>query len=167
VIKVKGQVDAGETANLTRRSIFHELLAPSDNVGLAPSRTVDELTDEGLSIMVAAALATGNALTMIAFHVLQNPDIYRWLREEIQQEFADPEKPMNFLALEKLPYLVCCVLLLATCPFIDAAKTGVIKEGLRLSYGVIGCLPRVVPEPGAEFNGHFLPAGVSWMSLWT
>ncbi|GFG11485.1 trichodiene oxygenase [Aspergillus udagawae] len=150
VVKVKRQVDAGELTNLTRRSIFHELLAPSDNIGQAPTRTVDELTDEGLSIMVAAALATGNALTMIAFHVLRNPDIYRRLREEIQQEFADPEKPMNFLALEKLPYL-----------------TGVIREGLRLSYGVIGRLPRVVPDPGAEFNGHFLPAGsVVGMSSW-
>lgn len=30
-----------------------------------------------------------------------------------------------------------------------------------LSFGVPGRLPRVVPEPGATFHGHFLPAGVS------
>jgi hypothetical protein len=30
----------------------------------------------------------------------------------------------------------------------------------RLSYGVIGRLPRVVPEPGAFFNGFAIPAGV-------
>ena len=42
-----------------------------------------------------------------------------------------------------------------------------IKEGLRLSFGVIGRLPRVVPEPGATFHGHFLPAGtVVSMSCW-
>jgi len=35
----------------------------------------------------------------------------------------------------------------------------VIKEALRLSFGVVGRLPRIVPEPGATFNSHFLPAG--------
>jgi hypothetical protein len=30
----------------------------------------------------------------------------------------------------------------------------------RLSFGVIGRLPRVTPEPGAEFNGYSVPAGV-------
>lgn len=45
---------------------------------------------------------------------------------------------------------------------IDAAQTGVVREGVRLSYGVIGRLPRVVPDPGAEFNGYFLPAGVGF-----
>lgn len=44
----------------------------------------------------------------------------------------------------------------------------VIKEGLRLSYGVPGRLPRVVPETGAAFNGYLLPCGTvvsisSWM----
>jgi hypothetical protein len=30
----------------------------------------------------------------------------------------------------------------------------------RLSFGVIGRLPRVTPEPGAVFNGYAVPAGV-------
>jgi hypothetical protein len=41
-----------------------------------------------------------------------------------------------------------------------AVQNGVIKEGIRLSFGVIGRLPRVVPDPGAEFNGYTVPAGV-------
>lgn len=42
-----------------------------------------------------------------------------------------------------------------------------IKESLRLSFPTPGRLPRVVPEPGATFNGHFVPAG-NWvgMSMW-
>ena len=36
-----------------------------------------------------------------------------------------------------------------------------IKEGLRLTYGVPGRLLRVVPETGAEFCGQKIPAGVS------
>jgi hypothetical protein len=34
----------------------------------------------------------------------------------------------------------------------------------RLSYGVIGRLPRVTPAGGAEFNGISIPAGVSLCS---
>jgi hypothetical protein len=31
----------------------------------------------------------------------------------------------------------------------------------RLSCGAPGRLPRIVPEPGADFSGYYLPAGVS------
>jgi hypothetical protein len=31
-----------------------------------------------------------------------------------------------------------------------------------MSFGVIGRLPRIVPEPGAVFNGVSIPAGVSY-----
>lgn len=42
-----------------------------------------------------------------------------------------------------------------------------IKEGLRLSFGVIGRLPRVVPASGAELHGYHLPAGtIVGMSSW-
>jgi cytochrome P450 len=43
----------------------------------------------------------------------------------------------------------------------------VIKEGLRLSFGVPGRLPRVVPIGGATFNGYDMPEGtVVSMSSW-
>jgi cytochrome P450 len=43
----------------------------------------------------------------------------------------------------------------------------VIKEGLRLSFGVPGRLPRVVPKGGATFNGYTLSEGtVVSMSSW-
>jgi cytochrome P450 len=43
----------------------------------------------------------------------------------------------------------------------------VIKEALRLSFGVIGRLPRVVPHPGETFSGYFVPGGtIVGMSSW-
>lgn len=36
-----------------------------------------------------------------------------------------------------------------------------IKEAVRLSFGSPGKLTRVVPEGGATFDGHFIPAGVN------
>lgn len=104
MLRVKTQIDTGQ-AKPERLSIFHQLLDPNaaDHHVLP---TVDQLTDEALSILVAAAAATGNALTMIAYHVISNPDIYDSLREEITVAFPHDDTSMSFLALEKLPYLV-------------------------------------------------------------
>lgn len=52
-------------------------------------------------------------------------------------------------------------------PANNSSQTAVIKEGLRLSFGVIGRLPRVVTEPGATFHDHYLPPGtIVGMSSW-
>ncbi|KAL7940118.1 benzoate 4-monooxygenase cytochrome P450 [Trichoderma barbatum] len=127
-----------------RRSIFHELLSAD------PNRTVDDMTDIALSIVVAAAAATGNTLGILSYNVISNPFVYQRLRAELLEAYPEENQEMTWMALEKLPYLAA-----------------VIKESLRLSYGVIGRLPRVVPAPGATFNGYFLPAGTTvGMSSW-
>ncbi|KAM6478246.1 benzoate 4-monooxygenase cytochrome P450 [Trichoderma sp. SZMC 28011] len=127
-----------------KRSIFHELLSAD------PNRTVDDMTDIALSIVVAAAAATSNTLGILSYNVIGNPDIYRRLRAELLEAYPDDTQEMKWITLEKLPYL-----------------TAVIKESLRLAYGVIGRLPRVVPAGGATFNGYFLPAGTTvGMSSW-
>jgi hypothetical protein len=40
-------------------------------------------------------------------------------------------------------------------------QTACVKESLRHTYGVLGALPRVVPEGGVEVQGYKIPAGVS------
>ncbi|OJD32106.1 benzoate 4-monooxygenase cytochrome p450 [Diplodia corticola] len=153
VADTKKQVDSGQARPL-RRSIFHELLTTPMTQGDGDASrppSVDDMTDIALTIIVAAAAATGNALSMIAYHVLSNVEIRDGLRAELLEAFPDEHQPMQWASLEKLPFLAA-----------------VIKEGLRLSYGVIGRLPRVVPEPGAVFNGHKIPAGsIVGMSSWT
>jgi cytochrome P450 len=89
-------------------------------------------------------------MTVACFNVCSNPDIYKKLTDELMATFPDDSDRLDFLTLEKLPYL-----------------TAVIKEGLRLSFGVIGRLPRLVPDPGATFNGFYIPAGcIVGMSSW-
>ena len=135
---------------LGRQTIFTTLLTEENQPEGYRVPTTWELKDEAYSVLVAAADTTGNAMTVAAFNVLYNQDIYRKLAAELQEAFPDPTSELPFVVLEKLPYL-----------------TAVIKEGLRLSFGVIGRLPRVVPSPGATFHGHFLPAGtVVSMSCW-
>ncbi|KAI2981999.1 hypothetical protein CBS147344_9070 [Aspergillus niger] len=148
ILKVKDAVDRGEKGS--RTTIFHQLLHPEAAEGhVVP--TVEELEDEAYIMLAAAADTTGNALTIAAYNVVRNAKIYKRLTEELKQAFHDSEAQIDFVALERLPYL-----------------TAVIKEALRLSCGVPGRLPRVVPDVGAEFNGYHVPPGtVVSMSSWT
>ncbi|KAF4468952.1 benzoate 4-monooxygenase cytochrome P450 [Fusarium albosuccineum] len=144
---VQARVDQGIQPK--RTTIWHQLLDPNASEGNALPDTSD-LVDEAFAICTAAADTTGNAMTMAAFHVVTNPDIYDTLTRELRDAFPDRNERLTFSDLEKLPYL-----------------TGVIKEGQRLSYGVISRLPRVVPEGGVEMEGYYLPEGtVASMSSW-
>ena len=42
----------------------------------------------------------------------------------------------------------------------DEVKSAIIREGLRLSHGTPGRLPRIVPSSGVVLCGHQIPAGV-------
>ncbi|KAK0704543.1 cytochrome P450 [Lasiosphaeris hirsuta] len=104
--------------------------------------TVQLMVDEGFGFLGAASETAGNAMTMCAFYTLRDATVHAALHKELLEAFPDPTN-MDFLALEKLPYL-----------------TAVVKEGTRLSYGVLHPLPRVVPET-TVFNGHILEKGVT------
>ncbi|KAF2454062.1 cytochrome P450 [Lineolata rhizophorae] len=146
---VRSRMEAGKLDTEARPTIFTELLKPENYPG-RPVPSTMELKDECYSILVAAADTTGNAMTTAAYHIMANRDIYDKLRAELFSAFPDPHATLDFLTLERLPYL-----------------TGVIKEALRLSFGVIGRLPRVTPEPGVHFNGYYIPPGTTiGMSSW-
>ncbi|KAK3044690.1 hypothetical protein LTS18_000614, partial [Coniosporium uncinatum] len=146
---VKVRMSEGKIKATDRPTIFTELLDPEKQDGW-PVPSVFDLKDEVYSLLAAAADTTGNAMTTAAYHVLANKDVYAKVRKELKDAFPDPDAKLDFVTLERLPYL-----------------TGVIKEGLRLSFGVIGRLPRVTPKGGAEFNGYYIPEGtVVGMSSW-
>lgn len=76
--------------------------------------TVDELRDESFVMLSAAADTTGNAMTVAMYEVVSNNKIYSKLAAELNEAFPDPSAKLDFIQLEKLPYL-----------------TAVVKEGLR------------------------------------
>lgn len=134
--------DINDGVSPERETIFHTVLNPeAAKAEGVETPTVQHMVDEAFGFLGAASETAGNAMTICAFHVLYNPEVYRKLRRELLEAFPNTTK-VDFLALEKLPYL-----------------TGVVKEGLRLSYGVIHPLPRVAPHT-VEFNGYVLPKGV-------
>ncbi|TAQ87316.1 hypothetical protein B7494_g4362 [Chlorociboria aeruginascens] len=147
ILSVKSDMESGKGE--LKPTIFHDLLTADEKLGYYPPRP-DQLKDEAYSILAAAADTTGNAMTVAAYRVISDPVIYRKLTDELKGAFPDPNAKLDYLSLEKLPYL-----------------TGVIKEAIRLSFGAPGRLPRVVPEPGASFNGIDVPGGAYIsMSTW-
>jgi cytochrome P450 len=125
------------------------MLTPNPEEGWVPP-TPDQIKYETYGILAAAADTTGNGLTTGVYEVIKNPKIYAKLTAELETAFPDPGAKMELAVLERLPYL-----------------SGVVNESLRLSFGVISRLPRIVPEGGANFEGYMIPAGFTVsMSSW-
>ena len=97
--------------------------------------------------MFAGADTTANALMLLTHHLLRDPEKMAKLKAEVETVW--PNLGPNGAGapevrdLERLSYL-----------------TGVIKEGLRLSSGVITGLSRIVPPNGAKIAGIEVPGKV-------
>ncbi len=128
--------------DLSHSTIFHALL----NSNLPDQeKTVERLTDEAQVMIGAGQETVAWILTVIICHLLSNPLVLRNLKAELAVAMPDPEIVIPEAALANLPYL-----------------TGVIKEGLRLGYGVSSRLARVPQEPLVfSFEDHdwVIPAG--------
>ena len=68
--------------------------------------SVDDIKDEAYGILAAAADTTGNGMAVAAYHVVKNPAIYKKLTAELKSAFPDPNSKLDFVVLERLPYLV-------------------------------------------------------------
>lgn len=101
-------MDSGEKVD--KPSIFPALLAPPEGI---PAPSVEEIKDEALSILAAAADTTGNAMTVSAYNVVNNPEIYKRLYAELEGAFPNADDMLDYATLEKLPYLVCSAPLLS------------------------------------------------------
>lgn len=98
---MKAKLDSGE--KLERAGIFETLLTPAEDYTVP---TPDQIKDESYAILNAASDTTGNAMTVSAYNVVKNPEIYEKLREELLEAFPSDKEKLDFLKLEKLPYLV-------------------------------------------------------------
>jgi cytochrome P450 len=122
------QISKNDThKDLSHPTIFHTLLS-SD---LPPEeKGVERLTEEAHTIIAAGQETLSLILTFITFHLLSNSAVLRTLKEELAKAIPNPDIVTPEATLSNLPYL-----------------TGVIKEGLRLGYGISGRLHRVPQEP--------------------
>ena len=98
-------MEEGNTLN-SKPSIFQVLLSPEDKDEAYVVPTVDDLKDEAYSVLAASADTTGNAMTVAAYHVVNDLIIYERLTDELESAFPDPNAKLDFQSLENLPYLV-------------------------------------------------------------
>ncbi len=97
-------MNEGKLDDSARPTVYSELLTKSAP-GAAPPTSMD-LADDAYSMLAAAADTTGNTMTKIVFNVMNNRKIYDSLRTELLTTFPDENARLDFLTLEKLPYLV-------------------------------------------------------------
>lgn len=117
-----------EIAKSPLPTVFHELL---NNPNLPPDQKGTARLHDEAQLVVAAGITTiGWALSVGAFHIINQPLIFTRLRQELEEAIPDPSNPPTWVELEKLPYL-----------------TGCIREGIRLSYPVTSRNPRLLSKP--------------------
>lgn len=121
-------------------SIFHELL----NSDLPPEeKRVERLQGDGQAVIGAGTETTATILATGIVRILSNPEVESKLRKELKAVMPDPTVLASLSILEKLPYL-----------------SAVIKEALRVGYGICGRCGRVADEP-IQFENHIIPPGTS------
>lgn len=118
-----------------REDFFSRVLAD-------PKNPPDEgyLLAQAITLIIAGSETTATFLAGCAYYLMRHPLEFQHLKDEIRSSFGDSAQ-MNTNALNKLPYLH------AVC-----------EESLRL----FGPAPFVWPRysPGADIDGHYVPAGV-------
>lgn len=120
-------------------TIFHEILE-SD---LPPQEMSKNRMEQEAQNVIGAGLVTAQwALTVACFHIINGPDVYDKLHDELVKAIPDPLKIPSWAELERLPYLNGCV-----------------HEGLRLSYGVTARQIRVAPDEVLNYKDWIIPAG--------
>jgi len=104
VLAVKADMELGTKLD-SKPTIFRTLLTPDETQGGAVP-TAEQIADEALAVLAAAADTTGNSMTVATYNVVSSPLIYEKLTSELKTAFPDPQARLSFAELEKLPYLV-------------------------------------------------------------
>ena len=123
-----------------RRGIRTNAVAPGFTVTEGALRKMND--EEAQALMFGGGDSVANTLMVGLFHVLDQPELYKRLKDEVYQAWPSIENPPTAEALESLPVL-----------------TATIKESLRCAPGVPSSLLRVVPPSGAMIGGKNIPAG--------
>ena len=121
--------------------IYHSLLDPRVHKG-RPTPNPISLYEEAQALMFGGTDTIGNTLTVGFFHILDQPELYARLQDEVRRVWPNLDDHPTFEMLEPLPLL-----------------TATIKESLRITPGVCSPALRVVPVTGTTISGKHIPGG--------
>ena len=124
-------------------TMFDLMLNPDKEKGQVTPPKADIVAD-GTLMMAAGTDTSANTLAVILFHVTQNPGIEARLLDELRRAIPDREAVLDSATLEG--------------PGFEYMRA-VVKEGLRVSYGVPGRIIRKTPPEGATLGNRFVPPG--------
>ncbi|KAF9889738.1 hypothetical protein FE257_007044 [Aspergillus nanangensis] len=103
----------------------------------------ERLSREAMVLFGAGTATTARTMGFMCYYILNTPHMRERLGEELRDLMADyPRNLPGWQELEQLPYL-----------------QAMIKEGLRLSYGVMRRLPRISPDVPLVYKQWTIPAG--------
>lgn len=107
-------------------------------------RSPERLAKEAQVLLGGGTASTARTIGFASFYILDRPRVRARLRDELGEVMADwPRRVPSWVELERVPYL-----------------QAVIKESLRLSYGVMHRLPRISPDLGIQYGEFTIPPGV-------
>lgn len=104
--------------------------------------THEEIESNAAFLIIAGSETTSTALSGSIYYLLNHPNIYNRLVNEIRETFHSQDH-ITILSSTKIRYLHC-----------------VLEETLRLYPPTPGIIPRRVPKGGAFIDGKFVPEGV-------
>ncbi|KAL8651919.1 MAG: hypothetical protein Q9210_002988 [Variospora velana] len=145
-------------------SVFDTAFEPNIKKG-QPSPRSEELAADAFVFVLAGTDTTSHTLCTGLFELLDNskPHMMKRLKQELHEAIPNVHQMVKWSSLEQLPYLV--FQRKASLTVTSSIQRAVVKESLRLGFGVPGRIPRVVPKTGATLCGQSIPAGVSFPSL--
>ncbi|KAL6714742.1 hypothetical protein ACLMJK_008167 [Lecanora helva] len=137
VLEAKAEVAAGEKPK-GQTTIFYDVLSNPDC--RPEEKDIDHLQDQAQELIGAGTVTTAHILAYTTFRILWNPSVRAKLEAELGEIMSRTGGKPKWTQLEQLPYL-----------------TGVITEGLRISYGVSSRLQRLFPDTVLQYNGYAIP----------
>jgi len=122
-------------------TVFRELL---DSKLPSQEKQPRRLAAEAQVLVSAGSETTAKALTFATYSLLTSPVVLQTLKVELETAIpgSDPAAKISLEQIQHLPYL-----------------SAVIKESLRLTYGVVGRLARIWPREEIRFGEWSIPAG--------
>ncbi|KAI0548664.1 cytochrome P450 [Xylaria curta] len=122
-------------------SLFHYIV----NSDMPSSeRSEQRLAKEAQVLLGGGTASTARTIGFASYYILSRPHIRSRLEQELQDVMATwPQRSPTWADLERLPFL-----------------QAIIKESLRLSYGVMHRLPRVSPDVPIRYKEYEIPVSV-------
>jgi cytochrome P450 len=125
-----------------KSTVFREILSSKNLTAI--DKAHQRLADEANILVAAGVETTAFALCVGVFHIVNTPQIYSRLKEELFDSLPEGDSKFpSLVELEKLLYLKACI-----------------QESLRLSYGISARNPRRHPDRDLNYKGRYkIPKG--------